>query len=101
MSVILSMIAVMVMKWVLSRYILANRAKESASNTGISTGYAMLNSSKWTIPSNFSDPGEYIDGKLTKFNGLVAMSGGRVVPSYTLMSGGGFRSFSTNVADDY
>ncbi len=49
MSVILSMISVMVLKWVLARYIIVNRIQESTRNTGNAQGYAMQNTnmSSW------------------------------------------------------
>lgn len=83
MSVILSMIAVMVVKWVFSRYIIANRVQQSARNTAISTGYAMSHSSTWAIPSNASS---IVNGKSV---------------SFTQTSGGTFRRFSTTVTDNF
>jgi len=84
MSVILSMIAVMVLKWVLARYIMTNRIQTSAKNTGSAQGYAALNVNKWTIPSN---AGTTLDGKPV---------------SFTQQAGGGAsRRFVTTVTDEY
>lgn len=57
-SVILSMIAVMVMKWVLARYVLAARNSRSSVTVAHSLGYSMDQFSIWnmqnlgTIPSS-------------------------------------------------
>lgn len=67
MSVILSMISVMVIRWVFSRYVVANQFNESAKHVGISTGYAMTNSSKWTIPT---DATATIDNNTVVFHNL-------------------------------
>ena len=57
-SVILSMISVMVMKWVLARYTIVNRIQQSAKNTGNAQGYAAFKASvdlgNWAIPSESS-----------------------------------------------
>jgi len=63
MSVILSMIAVMLMKWVLARYMIAVRAYRSSASTSHSQGYGSDRASNWnfvnypnfaSIPSNGS-----------------------------------------------
>ncbi|MGD9641549.1 MAG: hypothetical protein AB7V08_02295 [Elusimicrobiales bacterium] len=57
-SIILSMIAVMVMKWVLARYVLAARNSRSSVAAAHSQGYSMDQFSSWnmqnlgTIPSS-------------------------------------------------
>lgn len=70
MSVILSMISVMVIRWVFSRYVVANQFQNSARNTSISTGYAMSNSSRWIIPN--ADANTTLDGKAVVFHFLSA-----------------------------
>ena len=42
MCIILSIISVHVLKWVLSRYIIVNRVKNSAVNTGNAQGWSVL-----------------------------------------------------------
>ena len=50
MSVILSMISVMILKWIMARYIIVNRVKQSAVNVTDAQGYASLKMTTWTIP---------------------------------------------------
>lgn len=64
MSVLLSLMAVMVLKWVLARYMVANRMQASAKNTGSAQGYASSNVNTWTVPSNNST---IMDGKPVTF----------------------------------
>lgn len=54
MSVILSMISVMVLKWVLARYIIVNRVQQSAENTGLGPDFAQSKSLSWAVPANNS-----------------------------------------------
>jgi S-formylglutathione hydrolase FrmB len=59
MSVILSLIAVMVLKWVLGRYMLAARTYRSSVAAAHSAGYAEKSFATWnfntgTVPSNGS-----------------------------------------------
>ncbi|MEI7481486.1 MAG: hypothetical protein WCK75_03970 [Elusimicrobiota bacterium] len=54
MSVILSMISVMILKWIMARYIIVARIQQSAKNTGNAQGYAALNVKTWTTPANAS-----------------------------------------------
>jgi len=54
MSVILSMISVMILKWIMARYIIVARIQQSAKNTGNAQGYAALNVKTWTTPVNAS-----------------------------------------------
>jgi hypothetical protein len=87
MSVILSMVAVMLFKWVMARAISVNRTQNSAQNTAISSGYAMSNASllnvNWSIPPNANTTTDY-----NKF----------VVFSYT---GGGSTRYRTNLTDPF
>lgn len=48
MSVILSLIAVMVLKWVLARYLIVSRIQASSRNTGNAQGYAAFKLNKLT-----------------------------------------------------
>ena len=52
MSVILSMIAVMLLKWVLGRYMLAARAFRSTKASSLSEGYAATVTSNWNLNGN-------------------------------------------------
>ena len=81
MSVLLSLIAVMVLKWVLARYMVANRIQTSARNAGTSQGYAALKVNSWSVPTNASNT--TLDGKPVSF---TPKGGGR---------------FETTVTDDY
>ncbi len=54
MSVILSMISVMILKWIMARYIIVNRVKQSAVNVTDAQGYASLKTMTWTTPANAS-----------------------------------------------
>ena len=92
-SVLLSMIAVMVLKWVFARYLVANRVQASAKNTGTAQAYVALNpvsivgaGGNWGIPSNASTT---LDGKPVSFT--QSPSG----------QTGASRRFETTVADDY
>ncbi len=76
-SVILSMMAVMVMKWVLARYLLAARnyrSNEAAAHVKyINSLFTGWNSDFSSIPSNFTT---FIDGKRFYFSRSVASSMG-------------------------
>ena len=73
MSVLLSLISVMILKWVLARYIIANRVKSSAVNTGNAQGFATncMNVSSWAsaTPPNKSAT---IDSKAVSFQQVSA-----------------------------
>lgn len=63
MSVILSMIAVMVLKWVLGRYMLAARAFRSAKSYSHSEGYAGTVTSNWNFNSTPGGSGTAVEGQ--------------------------------------
>lgn len=48
-SVLLSMIAVMVLKWVLARYTIASRVQRSSMANARTVGYANLTTSSWNF----------------------------------------------------
>ncbi|MFA6433893.1 MAG: hypothetical protein WCW52_04290 [Elusimicrobiales bacterium] len=48
MSVILSMISVMVMQWIMARYLLVNRVQQSARDTGNAQGFAAVRLNRTT-----------------------------------------------------
>jgi len=62
MAVILSMISIMVIRWVLARYIIANRIMSSAKNTSFAQGYAAKSvesfnsATDWDIPDSGEKP---------------------------------------------
>lgn len=64
MSVILSMLAVMVMKWILERHLLAVRIQKSSVNFGNAQGYAAKNQSTWGTPP---DASAVMDSKQVSF----------------------------------
>jgi len=73
MSVLLSLISVMVLKWVLARYIIVNRVKASAVNTGNAQGYATNCTQVWswataTPPNNSAT----LDSKPVSFQRVSA-----------------------------
>lgn len=80
MSVILSMIAVMLLKWIMARYIIVNRVSQSAVNTGGAQGYSALKVMTTGTPSN----------------GSTTM--GTKTVSFTNTSG---TQYKTTVADEY
>lgn len=66
MSVILSMISVMLLKWVLGRYLIVNRVQQSVRNTGNAQGYAAFKLNKLT-----PDPTPLLmDGKTVTSSGV-------------------------------
>lgn len=69
-SVILSMIAVMVLKWVLSRYMFAARNYRSTVAKVHSTGWAMQRFSTWNFNTSAvgSSGSIVIDGQTVTFN---------------------------------
>ncbi|MBI5744600.1 MAG: hypothetical protein HY952_08635 [Elusimicrobia bacterium] len=69
-SVILSMIAVMVLKWVLSRYMFAARNYRSSVAKVHSTGYAMQRFSAWGLNTSsiLSSGSTTIDGKTVTYS---------------------------------
>jgi hypothetical protein len=91
MSVMLSMIAIMAMRWVLARYIIANRVQESAVKSNIAQEYALSQLSKYPV---LSDASAEIDGRSVSFS--MTSDGG-----YQVASDGGFRQFRTTVDDRY
>lgn len=77
MSVMLSMIAVMLIKWVLARLIIANRMQNSAKNTGIALGYNMKNIQTWSaFPPAATDNTKLVFEKNVSFTPL---GGGKFV----------------------
>lgn len=73
MSVILSMIAVMVLKWVLGRYMLSARNYRSAVTKLHTQGYMDRNFATWGFATSTinSTGSSYVDGKLVKYVGNV------------------------------
>ena len=63
MSVLLSMIAVMVMKWVLGRYMMAARNYRSTVTTARVAGYTQVILSSWNFGSSPSSIPALPDGK--------------------------------------
>ena len=55
MSVILSMISVMILKWIMARYIIVNRVNQSAVNVTGAQEYANRGTMTWTIPPPSAD----------------------------------------------
>jgi hypothetical protein len=76
MSVILSMVAVMLMKWVLARYMIAIRTYRSSVSNSHSQGYGVDRASTW----NFVNYPNFI---LIPTNGSVIMDGKTVSYSRT------------------
>lgn len=74
MSVVLSMIAVMVLKWVLGRYMLAARTYRSSKSASHTEGYAGRITSSWNFGGNPGSSGVSMD--LQPVNALVPVDAG-------------------------
>lgn len=71
MSVLLSMIAVMLMKWVLARYMMAARNFRSTTATARTVGYSQKFMSSWNIGAAAPACGATIDGQAISCNSAV------------------------------
>ena len=67
MSVILSLLAVMVLKWVLGRYMLAARAFRSTKSSSHSEGYSGRITSNWNFNANPAGTSQSIEGQNVTF----------------------------------
>ena len=92
MSVLLSLIAVMVLKWVLARYMVANRVLRSSRNTLSAQGYAMqnVNISNWATADQTTNL-DNDDATTTRYENVVHFH----------RQASGSTQFTTTVDDDY
>lgn len=65
MSVILSMIGVMVLKWIMGRHMMAARAYRSAVTSGRAVGYFSVATSGWNYTNTPADDSRLVSEPLT------------------------------------
>ena len=86
MSVILSMISVMILKWIMARYIIVNRVKQSAVNVTDAQGYASLKTMTWNVPATAGSTTMGVENKPVSFQppgSVAAGTAGKCVTTVT------------------
>ena len=76
MSVVLSMISVMIFKWIMARYIIVNRVKQSAVNVTDAQGYASLKTMTWTVPAPSGSTTMGVENKPVSFQSPSSIPAG-------------------------
>ncbi|MDO8805507.1 MAG: hypothetical protein Q7R35_13885 [Elusimicrobiota bacterium] len=72
MALILSMVSVMLMKWVLARYMMAARSYRSTAATATAVGNSQKTASEWNFSTTAASCGTVVNGQ------TITCAGGRI-----------------------